>query len=346
MKKWLFILSLSLVLTGCYDDYVKDYSTSGIYVAYQYDLRTFVIGEGMQFDFTVGLGGVIDNTCDRKVKVAIDEALVGGDLSMFADDATPAPFTALDGMLGNAPIGALSQGYVTTDVKAQKLAALTPLPASYYTRPAVENMVIRKGAYTASVTIKADSAQMLADPQSFKPYYALAFRIEQADADMVPMAKSFSVIAVRCENTFYGNYYHGGKSIVRNNLTGDVVSQDVYPTTVPETNNNRIYVLSTASANSVTTNRAGNAAGKLRLTFEGENIRVAFVDHADRVVEPMEDGCKFNNARLLQNRKLFLNYKFDNGNGTTTFVQDTLSFRNRMRDGINEWQDENPEHYK
>ena len=50
--------------------------------------------------------------------------------------------------------------------------------------------------------------------------------------------------------------------------------------------------------------------------------------------------------RQLQNRKLFLNYRFANGDGTTTYVQDTLTFRNRIRDGVNEWQDENPEHYK
>ena len=32
--------------------------------------------------------------------------------------------------------------------------------------------------------------------------------------------------------------------------------------------------------------------------------------------------------------------------GTVTEVTDTLTFRNRIRDGVNEWQDENPQHYK
>ena len=33
------------------------------------------------------------------------------------------------------------------------------------------------------------------------------------------------------------------------------------------------------------------------------------------------------------------------GDGTFTVVRDTLTFRNRIRDGVNEWQDENPKNY-
>ena len=49
--------------------------------------------------------------------------------------------------------------------------------------------------------------------------------------------------------------------------------------------------------------------------------------------------------RQLQNRKLFLHYRYPNGDGTFTVVRDTLTFRNRIRDGVNEWQDENPKNY-
>lgn len=57
-------------------------------------------------------------------------------------------------------------------------------------------------------------------------------------------------------------------------------------------------------------------------------------------------GSGYNNAKLLQDRKIFLNYSFANVDGTKSVVTDTLTFRNRIRDGVNEWQDENPEHYK
>jgi hypothetical protein len=62
------------------------------------------------------------------------------------------------------------------------------------------------------------------------------------------------------------------------------------------------------------------------------------------VVTP--DGeSRFNRATLLQDRKIFLAYKYEKG-GNVYHARDTLTFRNRIRDGVNEWQDENPEHYK
>ena len=42
---------------------------------------------------------------------------------------------------------------------------------------------------------------------------------------------------------------------------------------------------------------------------------------------------------------IFLKYKYQDATGNWCHAQDTLTFRNRMRDGVNEWQDENPLHY-
>ena len=54
----------------------------------------------------------------------------------------------------------------------------------------------------------------------------------------------------------------------------------------------------------------------------------------------------FNGSKLLQDRKLIMQYSYSNDSGNTVEVTDTLYFRNRYRDGVNEWQDENPENYK
>ena len=59
-----------------------------------------------------------------------------------------------------------------------------------------------------------------------------------------------------------------------------------------------------------------------------------------------DTGSSWNRSKLLQGRKLFLNYTYSSPDGTVTEVTDTLTFRNRIRDGVNEWQDENPQHYK
>ena len=46
-------LLLALFCSGCYDDYVEDYDHSGVYVAYQYDLRSFIVGEEMSFELVI-----------------------------------------------------------------------------------------------------------------------------------------------------------------------------------------------------------------------------------------------------------------------------------------------------
>ena len=71
MKKIIVSLAVCCVIaTGCYDDYTMDYEYTGIYSAYQYDLRTFVVGEGMKFDFTVALGGVPSLAYGKSVKTS------------------------------------------------------------------------------------------------------------------------------------------------------------------------------------------------------------------------------------------------------------------------------------
>ncbi len=86
----------------------------------------------------------------------------------------------------------------------------------------------------------------------------------------------------------------------------------------------------------------GKGAGSVRITFSDGKITLASADAV--AIEDLGSG--YNNAKLLQDRKIFLNYSFANADGTKSVVTDTLTFRNRIRDGVNEWQDENPEHYK
>lgn len=69
MKKLVLSALAPLLLAGCYKDYTLDYDYTAAYIAYQYDLRTFVIGEEGKFDFTVALAGTARNNEDRKVEV-------------------------------------------------------------------------------------------------------------------------------------------------------------------------------------------------------------------------------------------------------------------------------------
>ena len=92
----------------------------------------------------------------------------------------------------------------------------------------MDNLFIPKGRHTTTVTIKATD-KILTKEEALKPYYALAFKVTDADADILISEKSFEIIAVKCEQRFWGNWYHGGETIVKNDITGEIVSRESYP---------------------------------------------------------------------------------------------------------------------
>ena len=341
MKRILTVLVALLTLSSCYEDYVMDYDYTAAYVAYQYDLRTFVCGEDVEISFTTALGGTIYNNRDRKVDVVIDNSLLTQDLSVFDPSGNAVSFNALDGLKGKAPIGALSQDYVSEAVNAANITNLRPLPESHYTTSGP--VKIKKGYHTGNLYLYPTEA-MYKDKKILKPYYALGFVVNSVDADSLIRDKSFQIMAVKVENRFYGNWYHGGRKFVTKNSNGVNVSDERYALTVPQADKDN-YVLKTEGFNSVTTDKMANKAGHLRLTFNEDNT-IDVEDLSGSVKIEKFLGSRHNGAKLIQDREIYLSYKYSNGDGTTTYITDTLMFRNRIRDGINEWQDENTNHYK
>lgn len=335
MKKMLTAMISLCVLTGCYDSYLREYDYTAGYITYQYDLRTFVHGEDECFRLPVALAGVTVNDQDRQYKVTVDPSLCTSDLSGFCTTAH-APFSAIDGMMGKAPIGDLAGGsgsYVTADLGAAGIDALEPLPEDYYSLD-FSGLAVRKGDVTASAVIKANE-KFFADPKAYSLGYAIAYKINSAEVDSLYPEKSFAVVAVRAENRFYGSWYHGGKSVV----DGQEVK---YPFSIPQ-EDGKVYSLETVSADVVRTDRHVQEAGSLILTFNGDDITVSSDEVT--IVEDSRRSC-FNGAKTLQDRVLYLNYSYVDAKGRTVQVSDSLMFRNRIRDGINEWQDTDPTHYK
>lgn len=343
MKRIIIIIAVLIGVSSCYGDYVMDYDYSAAYAAYQYDLRTFVCGEKVEVGFTTALGGVITNDRDRKVAVEIDNSILTSDLSVFDPRHFAAPFTAVDGLLGKAPIGSVSQDYVTAEIKASGISSLSALPESYYTTSGP--VTIKKGYHTGNLLIYP-TEEMFTDSKILKPYYALGFVIRSADADSVLTNKSFQIMAVKVENRFWGNWYHGGRKVVVNNSTGAITSDVRYELTFPQSDA-LLYSLTTEGFHSVLTNKMSNESGSLRLTFNADDNEITVEDVSGaKELKPIKgQPSHHNGAKLIQDREIYLNYSYSDGASATTYVTDTLRFRNRIRDGINEWQDENTENY-
>ena len=167
--------------------------------------------------------------------------------------------------------------------------------------------------------------------------------ITTADADTILPNKTYTVIGLKYENMLFGNYWHGGSALV--NRPGKADTTLNYFTTIPQPET-KIWILKTATPNSLTGNGYFNlttAKTEMTLTLDGTNITVSSATGSTNTILP-EGTSTFNRSKLLQDRKIFLKYSYVSG-GNTYHCTDTLTFRNRIRDGVNEWQDENPSHY-
>jgi len=324
MKKILGLIILTALMSSCYKDYVKDYDYNAIYFPYQYDVRTMVVGEGMRIQVGAALGGVRENTIDRTVNYTINNTLI-----------TPA-------ILASMKTGAT---YIKNAVATT--TTLLPLPTAYYSLSNVSQMIIHKGDHSGYVTLTVDSTKFLTDPLTLNGNYAVPFYITSATTDSIlPLMRS-NVVAIKYENMLFGNYWHGGRTI-RKDATGKPLDTLNYPTTIPVPEA-KIWILKTTApwdliVNGYSDQVTTKAGGEFKITLNGTNVVISSVTGSTKVVLP--DGAStFNKPKLLQDRKLFLNYKYANADGTTSYAKDTLTFRNRIQDGINIWQDENPSHY-
>lgn len=323
MKKIFVFLLLSVLAVSCYEDYIFDNTFSGVYFPYQIDVRTFVVGEGMKIEVGVALAGVRENSMDRNISINMDNSLINA--------ATLAQMQSA------------SNAYIKDPVTS--VATLMPLPSNYYTISSNNSIVIKKGQHMGSVVIRADSANFLADAGTIVATYALPFTITSADADSIIQPKKSLVVGLKYENMLFGKYWHGGSAVVNRPAMTDTVL--TYYTAIP-TPESKIWTLSTTAPDALyATGYLDQVTGKneMMLTLSGTDITVSSVAGSTFTIAP--DGTStFNRSKLLQDRKIFLKYSYTNaGNGYTYHCTDTLTFRNRIRDGVNEWQDENPSHY-
>lgn len=315
-KNIFFLLAIALIFVSCYKSYIEDFDHSSIYIPQQLDVRTFVVGEGMTIKVGAELGGVRENTKSRNVDFVIDNALITPDV--------------LKGMKSS------SYSYIKNEVAS--IDSLLPMPANYYSLSNKNMIVINSGNHTGTIEVKADSARFLADSNTIKARYVIPFYIKTANADTILEDKRYAIIALKYENMLFGNYLHGGVTTVKDPSGATIETISYY--TTPSQGNSEIWQLSSLAPYALATNGYSNQkSGKneIKLTLNGTGITVSSATGSTNTYMPNGESS-FNGERSLQKRKILLNYKFVNQEGNTYYVQDTLTFRNRIRDGVNEWQ--------
>ena len=229
--------------------------------------------------------------------------------------------------------------------------SISALPASLYKLESDSGIpgqaIIRKGTHLGVIKVIIDSAAFLSDAGRLYPKEVIPLVITDGNGTQVIEGRESSVIGVRYENLLFGNWYHGGYAEVYD-ASGKLVRTDAYPTTIPQADN-LVWTLTTVEPFALTANAVGSefngASAQMKLTLGADNaIVISSVPGAKYSVQP--DGeSRFVRSKLLQDRKIILNYQYVSGTDTV-HAHDTLTFRNRIRDGVNEWQDENTSHYE
>lgn len=329
MKKILTIAFAAICAASCYDSYIDDYKDVACGFANQTDVRTVVVGEGMSFYTGIALGGAIDNVEDRYIKFGTDYSLVNSET-----------YTALKNH---------TFSYISTLMKS--VPSIEALPAGMYefetTSGNAGTVLIAKGSHLGQLKVRIDSAKFLADPANVYPKHVIPIAITDGNGTKVISGRETSVIGVRYENMLFGNWYHGGSMTVTD-ADGNTVDTIDYPVSIPQ-EDSRVWTLTTVEPFALTANAVGNeykgSKAQMKLTLnDDDTITIEAVAGATYKVEP--DGeSRLVRSKLMNERKIILSYKYTSGVKVYHAV-DTLIFRNRIRDGVNEWQDENSSHYE
>jgi len=271
MKKLLLILFVAVGVVSCENFNIDhpDFEYISGYFPYQFPVRTLVLGDYIydntndndhKFVVSVAMGGVYENTVDRKFAIEVDNNLCNNIR--------------------------FSQGGDT----------IIALPSNYYTLSSNNEIVIPAGKMNGGIEVQLTDA-FFADPKAIKNTYVVPIRLKSsADVDTILSGssltanpdvrivsqwinapKNFTMFAVKYINEYHGNYFHYGSNKVKD-AAGTEVETTTYST--PYVENNAVTKLTTTARYQVTlpanfhsTTITGNYT--LVLTFSGNNITVS-----------------------------------------------------------------------
>lgn len=321
----LYLLLLTIGFSSCYEDYVKDNEETRIYFTMQNDVRSFIVDEDMDIQVGPYLSGIMDNKKDRVVKYELDNTLLTPEMvNTFKANKYP---------------------YVTDAFNV--IDELKPLPTEWYTLSNNDQFVIKKGMHAGFVSIESKDDKILSDANAYKAHYALPFKIVDSGDYPVTEGKDYIVVALKYECRLFGYYYQSGVWDFYN-ANGEKTKTQTQPYKLPMTDEQAAYCVTVGPYSIQTDRAANNLSYPMNITLNKDNTINLSVPEGKKgyTIEAQAGECKFNNAKLLQNHQITLKYKLTLADNSYVIATDTLTFRNRIRDGVNEYQDENPEHYK
>ncbi len=268
--KYIYIILAFVALSSC-DNYEIEHpnfdNTAG-YFPYQFPVRTLILGDYIydnsndnahKFLISVAMGGVYENTKDRKFSIKVDESL--GNNVLF------------------------NPGGDTIHV----------LPRDYYTLSSEDQIVIPRDKFYGSVEVQLTD-KFFSDPKSIGLEYVVPIRLENSNdvdsiltgstsnpnadprvaADWTVAPKSFTMFGVKYINEYHGTFFHFGENTVRDSAQ-NILEENIY---------SEQYVVNNSTVKLVTTGRNEvsmvsdfqsdtlSGAINMLLSFEGDKCTI------------------------------------------------------------------------
>ncbi|WP_158293180.1 DUF1735 domain-containing protein [Tamlana fucoidanivorans] len=212
----------------------------------------------------------------------------------------------------------------------------TLMPSNYYTLGNENRITIPKGEYLGLLPVKFDSLA-IANDELFKDLnYALPLRMVESSVDSILEGMGDIVIPVKLINTYEGNFYQIGSVKEFFTVTKVLDTAYVYGDYGDLTSNISIRNLSSIMMDTVKVDGVANRTGdnysmKLKVNPEDNSVTIIPDPSSDYQVE--ENGFSLWDP---VKRVFTLKYKYTYEDKDFE-VEETLTFRNRIRDGQNEW---------
>lgn len=332
MKKYIFITLLILfALTSCKNDSwsFPDYDYSTVYFAYQYPIRTIVLGEDI-YDTTLDnehkclimatMGGVYNNNHNISIDVKVDNSLC--DNLLFKEGGE----------------------------------VVKPMPTSYYTLPSDMKITIPKGKVAGGIEVQLTD-EFFKDPKALTNSYVIPLQmtaVEKADSilqgytleenpnrhesnDWTDMPKDFILYSVKYINPWHASYLRRGidENVGKGADAGynkTIVRRDKYVERDEVCNMTTLSLNKVQIALKTKDKEQKNVPFNLVLTFDdNDNCVISAPEDADYSVAGEGEFVKRGDKNSWGNQDrdvVYLKYKvgFDTFDSTIT---DTLVVRDR-----------------
>lgn len=269
--KYIYIILAFAALYSCdnYEITHPDFDHTAGYFPYQFPVRTLILGDYIydnsndnahKFLISVAMGGVYENTKDRKFTIKVDESLA-------------------DNVLFN-PEGDTIQ----------------LLPRDYYTLSSEEQIIIPRDKFYGSVEVQLTD-KFFSDPKSIGLEYVVPIRLEDSNdvdsilngsssnpnadpriaADWTVAPKDFTMFAIKFINEYHGTYFQFGENTVRDSAN-NVLEENIYSEQYIVNNSTTQLVTIGRNEVSLTSDfQSDTLSGAINmiLNFEGDNITIS-----------------------------------------------------------------------